>query len=292
MCSRIQSTSLRTRASGRPRAASAMSRHLVEQRLLARERRRRRRRPPSRRGRLDLRVLLGRELVLGQRRRGRRRRPAPSASSVERAAALGVGAAGLLLRQCARRSGGGRAGCGRTPRSRRAAAAAGRRSSSAAAACARLRLALAAAPRAAARYSSSSVGQPQLGRVGRQAVDVDLLDDRASGSRPAMLAEVLLEPADHDVVEQLRARTGTPRQNRCGSRISSRAEKLFEWPLCGVAERNSRCSKRGARSRTARVSCESMAYARRSAGAAWWASSRISSEPGRKSPSQSRSGAA
>ena len=39
--------------------------------------------------------------------------------------------------------------------------------------------------------------------------------------------------------------TGTPRQNRCGSRISSRAQKPLEWPLCEVAERKSRCSKRG-----------------------------------------------
>ena len=53
--------------------------------------------------------------------------------------------------------------------------------------------------------------------------------------------------------------TGTPRQNRCGSRISSSAEKLLEWPLCGVADRNSRCSKRGASSRTALVNSESMA---------------------------------
>ena len=81
------------------------------------------------------------------------------------------------------------------------------------------------------------------------------------------------------------ARTGTPRQKRCGSRISSRAEKLFEWPLWGVAERNSRCSNRPARSRTARVIFESMAYFAPLDGAAWWASSRISSEPGRKSPS-------
>ena len=36
---------------------------------------------------------------------------------------------------------------------------------------------------------------------------------------------------------------------------------------------------------------ESMAYFAPLDGAAWWASSRISSEPGRKSPSQSRSGA-
>ena len=44
----------------------------------------------------------------------------------------------------------------------------------------------------------------------------------------------------------LAARPGTPRVKRCGSRISSSAEKLFEWPLCGVAERNRRFSKRGA----------------------------------------------
>ena len=54
-------------------------------------------------------------------------------------------------------------------------------------------------------------------------------------------------------------RTRTPRQKRCGSRISSSAEKLLEWPLCGVADRNRRCSKRGAMSRTARVIWESIA---------------------------------
>lgn len=86
--------------------------------------------------------------------------------------------------------------------------------------------------------------------------------------------------------------TGTPRQNRCGSRISSSAEKLFEWPLCGVAERKSRCSNRPARSRTARVIFESIAYREPLAGAAWWASSRISKDPARKSPSQSRIGPA
>ena len=45
----------------------------------------------------------------------------------------------------------------------------------------------------------------------------------------------------------------TPRVNRYGSSSSSRVEKLFEWPLWGVAERNSRCSKRPHRSRIARV---------------------------------------
>src|SRR5208337_2402181 len=85
------------------------------------------------------------------------------------------------------------------------------------------------------------------------------------------------------------ARTGTPRQKRCGSRISSSAEKLFECPLCGVAERNSRCSNRPAKSRMARVIFESIAYFAPLEGAAWWASSRMSRDPARKSPSQSRS---
>ena len=40
---------------------------------------------------------------------------------------------------------------------------------------------------------------------------------------------------------------------RCGSRSSSRAEKLFECPLCGVALRNRRFSKRGAMSRITSV---------------------------------------
>lgn len=47
--------------------------------------------------------------------------------------------------------------------------------------------------------------------------------------------------------------TGTPRVKRVGSRISRRVEKELEWPLWGVAERKRRCSKRRARSRTARV---------------------------------------
>ena len=51
------------------------------------------------------------------------------------------------------------------------------------------------------------------------------------------------------VVELVFEDTRTPRQKRCGSRISSSAEKLLEWPLCGVADKKSRCSKRGAMSR-------------------------------------------
>jgi len=48
-------------------------------------------------------------------------------------------------------------------------------------------------------------------------------------------------------------RTFTPRVKRYGSRSSRSVEKLFEWPLCGVAERNSLCSNRTLRSRIARV---------------------------------------
>ena len=48
-------------------------------------------------------------------------------------------------------------------------------------------------------------------------------------------------------------RISTPRVKRCGSSISSSAEKLLEWPLCGVAVRNRRCSKRSDSSRTALV---------------------------------------
>ena len=96
--------------------------------------------------------------------------------------------------------------------------------------------------------------------------------------------QIGLEPAHHHLVAAASARTGTPRQKRCGSSISRSAEKLLLWPLCGVAERKSRCSKRGARSRTARVSLESMAYLAPLEGAALCASSRMSSEPLLKLP--------
>ena len=87
------------------------------------------------------------------------------------------------------------------------------------------------------------LGQAQLGRVGWQSLEVDLAGN-AFGKSAFDLAQVFLQPAHHDLVEKLLARTGTPRQKRCGSRISSSAEKLLEWPLCGVAERKRRCSNR------------------------------------------------
>ncbi len=114
-----------------------------------------------------------------------------------------------------------------------------------------------AAARAGARYWSSSAERRSSG---------------ASAGRPSMSTWTTLrlgKPPEISRMSSFRRRTmtssrsfastGTPRQNRCGSRISSSAEKLFEWPLCGVAERKSRCSKRGARSRTARVIFESIA---------------------------------
>ena len=89
-----------------------------------------------------------------------------------------------------------------------------------------------------------------------------------------------------------RPATGTPRVKRAGSSSSSSVEKLFEWPLCGVAERNSRCSNRPPTSRTARVNCVSIPYRPPLDGAAWCASSRISRLPGCSGPSHSRRGSA
>ena len=68
-----------------------------------------------------------------------------------------------------------------------------------------------------------------------------------------------LEAAHHHAVVARLARPVMPRVKRCGSRMFERAEKLFEWPLCGVADRNSRCSNRSATSRTARVNWLSVA---------------------------------
>ena len=73
----------------------------------------------------------------------------------------------------------------------------------------------------------------------------------------------------------------SPRIKRWGSSMARSAEKLFEWPLCGVAERKRRCSKSGVSSRMPRVNWESIAQADDVAGAAWCASSRTSMEPER-----------
>src|ERR1035438_5448360 len=70
------------------------------------------------------------------------------------------------------------------------------------------------------------------------------------------------------------------------------AEKLFECPLCGVAERKRRCSKSGVSSRILLVKSESTAQEDEVAGAAWCASSSTSMEPVLCWLSQSRRGEA
>ena len=157
----------------------------------------------------------------------------------------------------ARRCGGGPRGCGRTPRSTTADAAAGRRR---------------AARRRPARGSRCSRSAPrelcgtrpagaraEFGGVVGQAVDRQRARRFASGNPPWTSRMSSLSRRTITSSSAFLPRTFTPRQKRCGSRISSRAEKLLEWPLCGVAERNSRCSNRPPRSRIARVNLESMA---------------------------------
>src|SRR5579863_218013 len=52
---------------------------------------------------------------------------------------------------------------------------------------------------------------------------------------------------------------GTPRVNLCGSSISKSTENELECPLCGVADKKRRCSKRSASPRTERMNWLSMA---------------------------------
>ena len=178
MCSRIQSISLRTRASGRPRAASAisvisssscLSRASVS--VLADD-------EVSPSGRLDLGVLLGLKFVLGERGAvvvavdalGEQERARPTRRS-------GRAVPRRLLPAAAGRCGDGPGACGRTPRRTRADAAAARRSARPRRpACASSRRS--AALRAVRRYWSRSTESRSSGVVGRQAVDVDLRTTR------------------------------------------------------------------------------------------------------------------
>ena len=85
--------------------------------------------------------------------------------------------------------------------------------------------------------------------------------------------------------------TSTPRVKRFGSSISRSAEKLFECPLCGVAERNRRFSNRGVMSRMTFVIRESSAMNLFVPdGAAVCASSRMSIDLRARSPRCWRSG--
>jgi hypothetical protein len=84
--------------------------------------------------------------------------------------------------------------------------------------------------------------------------------------------------------------TGTPRVKRIGSSSSSSAEKELEWPLWGVALRKRRLSNLGASARIASVVSLSTAYLVAEAGAATWASSRMSRPFSARSPRWLRSG--
>ena len=217
------------------------------------------RRVVSQRGRLDLGVFLGLQFLLGKR--------GPVVVAVDalgeqielaRLASRGLARLASAASQCRCTVRRWTRSVRAKLRSRRAAVAAGRRSSRPAAACLRLVSPSSRSSRSS-RYWSSRPRAAARG-VGRQAVDVDLHDDALretalDGSRRSSLSRRTMTSSSSFLLV-----TGTPRQKRCGSRISSRAEKLLEWPLCGVAERKSRCSNRAARSRTARVIFESMAY--------------------------------
>ena len=155
---------------------------------------------------------------------------------------------GLLLRRprptAAAPCGGGRGACGRTLRRRTAAAAAARRSAGAARGLLALGLALQPLlPQLPVLVEQDATDAARARRPAGRSMSI-WHDDCASGSRPATSRMSSLSRRTITSSSTFLARTGTPRQKRCGSRISSSAEKLFEWPLCGVAERKRRCSNR------------------------------------------------
>ena len=120
------------------------------------------------------------------------------------------------------------------PRSTRAAASAVRRMTRAASRLPRLRSrpckSLSRAPGGRCRAFRR---QDEFGRILRQAVDVDLNRQRAL--RETRLRDVRECRISGGGRGPRRAdpsgTTGTPRQKRCGSRISRSGEKLLEWPL-------------------------------------------------------------
>ena len=107
------------------------------------------------------------------------------------------------------------------------------------------------------RYSSSSRDSTSSGASsGRPSITIRSTSRR--GNPPCTARRSSLMRRTITSSRAPRPRTGTPRVKRYGSSSSSRVAKLLEWPLCGVADRNRRCSKRPPRSRTARVNRVSM----------------------------------
>ena len=221
MCSRIQSISARVLGVGlvarAPRrspaiwSSSACSR--ARWRLGGVARRPRPRRPAV--TRLDLRGLVGLELLVGPTRLARRRRRARAARSCSawrrsaRRSALRFGLLPLALDGLAMDL----RGCGRTPRSRTAAAAAARRRAARPPpACGST--SSRSAPRARVRYSSSSRDSSSSGASRRQAVDDDAARPRAAGSRPGSSRMSSLSRRTMTSSSAFLPRTFTPRVKR------------------------------------------------------------------------------
>ena len=130
--------------------------------------------------------------------------------------------------------------CVRKQRSRKAGAAADRRR--------RVSPAPPYAPAALRCAACAARRMPRAGAIGR--VRARHPEGRRSGSA-STLRSGNASPRRRKSAFRRRTITGsrsfgrvsTPRVKRCGSSISSSAEKLLECPLCGVAVRNRRCSK-------------------------------------------------
>ena len=198
--------------------------------------------------------LVGLELLVGPARRARRRGRARASSSVGLRSGSRVRVAGALgARRCARPSRGAPRGCARTPRSRTAAAAAARRRAARrppapGSTCLR-------EPLLARRCGTRRAGARARARARRSGrpsisirIDVAVREPPPWTSRMSSFSRRTITSSSARL-----PRTLTPRVKRYGSSSSSSVEKLFEWPLCGVADRNRRCSNRPPRSRTARV---------------------------------------
>lgn len=83
--------------------------------------------------------------------------------------------------------------------------------------------------------------QPKLSRHRGKAVEHDRFDaELGEGARSIRRKSALSRCTTTG--SRSRGRIGTPRVKRCLSSISSKAEKLLEWPLCGVAVRGKRGS--------------------------------------------------
>ena len=75
----------------------------------------------------------------------------------------------------------------------------------------------------------------------------------------AEMAQIGLEPADHNRIEIPRPDRHAAGEPLRVEKFSSSVENGLEYRMCGVAERNNRCSNLPAKSRTDRVNWLSIA---------------------------------